>query len=273
MRWAVGLILLFSPLVWSGQSIADLSVDRYFARQEIVLDKYLAQNEGGDEDLPLAGDIYSFDAKSTKKAFFYSLVVPGAGEYYVGSRIKPAVFLGLEALIWTGYFVYHGKGNDKKDEYIQFADAHYQWWEFKSWWNSLDSTTRNNYSHELPWDDDNNRPNFTHEYYENVGKYDEFQVGWDDIGTGQPPPPLPGGVSVLSANRNHYLDLRRQSNDYFQNASTMIMLSIGNHLISAFDAALTAKSYNKGQKRFSFQFKAKKIDRTQVPILTFDYRF
>lgn len=142
-----------------------------------------------------------------------------------------------------------------------------------TWWSTLDSTTRATYSHSLPWDASNNSPIFNHEYYENIGKYNEFQVGWDDIGPGFPPPPVPGGKDTTSVNREKYLNLRRKSNDYYQNASTMVILALGNHILSAFDAALTAKGFNKGQKRFSLELKSKKLDRAQVPFLTWNYQF
>jgi hypothetical protein len=274
MRWATIAILLLTAAAWSGQPANINSIDNYFAKHELVARQYLADNDKIDEQAPpLMGDIYAFKAKNPKRAFFYSLALPGAGEYYAGSRIKPVVFLGVEAILWTGYAVYRNKGANAKKDYMNFADQHYRWWDFKSWWNSIDSTTKANYSHTLPWDDPNNRPLFNREYYENIGKYNEFQVGWDDIGTGLPPPPLPGGSVVNSFNRNHYLDMRRQSNSYYQNASTMLMLALGNHLLSAFDAALTAKSFNKGQKGFSLRLKTKQIGNSQVPILTWNCTF
>jgi len=226
------------------------------------------------EDLfatPLTGDIYEFEAKSTKRAFFYSLMVPGAGEYYSGSKIKPIVFLGIEALLWTGYFIYDGKGDGKKDDYRAHADTTYYWWDFMQWWNTLDSAAQDTFSHRMPWDDENNRPILNHEYYEDIGKYDQFQLGWIDIDTY--PPGVPNGEAVLSPYRELYLDLRRDANDFYQTANTMIMLSLGNRIISAFDAALTAKKYNKGQKRYSFKLKTKDFGSGNVPILTCTYRF
>jgi len=278
MRWAliaILLILLMVPYGLADQPGKFRSINDYFNNQEIVTARYFADIDEPieEEEAPLMADIYSFNAKSPKRAFFYSLAVPGLGEYYAGSKIKPAVFIGLEALFWTGYAIYTGKGNDVKDEYIQFAKDHYRYDVFMTWWSTLDSTTRATYSHSLPWDANNNSPIFNHEYYENIGKYNEFQVGWDDIGPGFPPPPVPGGKDTTSVNREKYLNLRRKSNDYYQNASTMVILALGNHILSAFDAALTAKGYNKGQKRFSLELKSKKLDRAQVPFLTWNYQF
>jgi len=201
------------------------------------------------------------------------LLVPGAGEYYSGSKIKPIVFLGIEALLWTGYFIYDGKGDGKKDDYREYADEHYYWWDFMQWWNTLDSAAQDTFSHRMPWDYENNCAILDHEYYEDIGKYDQFQIGWDDIGQYQYPPGVQDGETVLSPHREFYLDLRKQANDFYQTANTMIMLSLGNRIISAFDAALTAKKYNKGQKRYSFKLKTKDFGSGNVPILTCTYRF
>lgn len=278
MRWAliaILLIILMAPYGLADQPGKFRSINDYFTNREIITAKYFADIDEPieEEDVPLIADIYSFKAKSPKRAFFYSLAVPGLGEYYAGSKIRPAVFIGLEALLWTGYAIYTGKGNDVKDDYIQFAKDHYKYDVFMTWWSTLDSTTRATYSHSLPWDANNNSPIFNHEYYENIGKYNEFQVGWDDIGPGFPPPPVPRGKDTTSVNREKYLNLRRKSNDYYQNASTMVILALGNHILSAFDAALTAKGFNKGQKRFSLELKSKKLDRAQVPFLTWNYQF
>jgi hypothetical protein len=278
MRWAtmaILLILLLSAYGFAGQPAKTHAIDEYFQSQSIVTAKYFADLDEPieEEEAPLMGDIYAFKAKSPKRAFFYSLAVPGAGEFYAGSKVKPAVFVGLEAILWSGYIIYTGKGNNIKDDYIAYAKDHYKYDIFMTWWSTLDSATQNKYSHTLPWDEQNNSPIFNHEYFENIGKYNEFQVGWDDIGPGYPPPPVPGGRDTTSVHREFYLNLRRKSNDYYQNASTMVILALGNHILSAFDAALTAKSYNKGQKRFSLMLKSKKIENAQVPFLTWSYKF
>jgi hypothetical protein len=44
----------------------------------------------------------SFKPKSTRKAFFLSLLLPGLGETYVGSK-RSIIFFGVEALAWWMY--------------------------------------------------------------------------------------------------------------------------------------------------------------------------
>lgn len=266
------ILLLTAGMARSGQLESDKSIANYFASNQLAAKNFFDTENMVDDmqEAPLTGDIYEFDAKSTKRAFFYSLLIPGAGQYYAGSRVKPFVYLGVEALIWTGYFVYHGKGNTEKNKYREYADSLYSWQEFMLWWNSLNEAQQDSFSHRLPWDEINNTVIRNHEYYENIGKYDQFQIGWDDIFdpyTGIP------STAILSPHRLTYLDMRKTANDYYQNANTMIMLSLGNRIISAFEAALTAKKYNKGQKRFSFELKTKDYGNGNVPMVTWNYRF
>lgn len=222
------------------------------------------------------GDIYEYKMKSPFKAFVMSLAVPGLGEYYIGQKVKAGSFFAADVILWTGYFIYRGKGKDKEDEYKQYADDHYLWNTYIQWWsdpNQVPDSIKETYSHSMPWDSTANQPIFNHEYYENIGKYDQFQVGWDDIGTNFPPPPLPGGTTVISEHRAFYLNLRKQSNDYFTTASTIAMISIANHIISAFDAAIAAKKFNRGAKHYSFRFNAKRYNGEMMPYLEFTAKF
>lgn len=271
----ITVILLSTSLVGAGQLDGDdLTVDQYFASYQLTASNFYNADkvvDDLDDDLPLMGDIYQFETKSTKRAFFYSLLVPGAGQYYAGSRIKPGVFFGVEALLWAAYFVYDGKGDDQKAIYQTFANEHYQWEDFMGWWGSLSEVQQDSFSHRLPWDEARNTVARNHEYYENIGKYDQFQTGWDDIDDYAYPPPY--GDAVIEGHRSEYLGMRKKANDYYQNANTMIMLSLANRIVSAFEAALTAKRFNKGQKRFAFKVKMKNFGNEQIPMVTMNYRF
>lgn len=265
------IILMATGLAWSGQLDNNTPIADYFASNQLTAKNFFDNENLVDDvqqqEIPLTGDIYEFNAKSTKKAFFYSLLIPGAGQYYAGSRVKPVIFLGIEAAVWTGYFIYHGKGNSKKDEYRQYALDHYDPDKFRVWWLSLTDSMRTSYSHVLPWDGENNTWVYNHEYFENIGKYDEFQLGWDSTFVD------PRDGSYIDRYRGAYLEMRKKANDLYQNANTMIMISLANRIVSAFEAALTAKKYNKGQKRFSFEFDTKDYGYGKVPMVTWNYKF
>ena len=57
-------------------------------------------------------------------------------------------------------------------------------------------------------------------------------------------------MDFVTENRAEYLILRDDSNKEFNKASTVLIMTIGNHLISAFEAALGARSYNRALDQF-----------------------
>ena len=59
--------------------------------------------------------------KSAWRAAAYSALLPGLGEYYVGSRKKARYFFAAEAVSWIGFFAFRTYGSWKKDDYIAFA--------------------------------------------------------------------------------------------------------------------------------------------------------
>jgi hypothetical protein len=59
--------------------------------------------------------------KSVWKAGLLSALVPGAGEYYVGSRHKARYFFAAEALTWIGFASFKIYAGWKEDDYINLA--------------------------------------------------------------------------------------------------------------------------------------------------------
>ena len=68
--------------------------------------------------------------KNPRKALFLSLLVPGAGQMYVGGTtatyVRGGVYMALEVLMWSawGYFSVY-KYNQQVDKYKKFAKEHY----------------------------------------------------------------------------------------------------------------------------------------------------
>ena len=79
-------------------------------------------------------------------------------------------------------------------------------------------------------------------FYELIGKEQEFVTGWDDVmNTG-------GADSVVagtSLNRNQYIDMRATANRYARMQAWFLGGMVLNHIVSALDAALAARSHNK----------------------------
>ena len=94
-------------------------------------------------------------------------------------RIQNAAvgFMGLEALTWTAYISWRGKGNDIKAEFRTYADRHWHEARYSAWrdWNKSQADPYRE-THALP-----NKDTDTQQYYELIGKYHQFVYGWDDI--------------------------------------------------------------------------------------------
>ncbi len=202
--------------------------------------------------------------RSVGKAFLLSAVIPGAGEFYNKSFLKGLAFLGAEVGAWAVYAIYTKSGNKKTDEFEAYANTH---WSEDEYWASLarlsgcdvnnrpclrdyESTT---FSHFLP--DERNQT-----YYENIGKYDQFNAGWDDSISGE-------AKERDSANRTQYAGMRKKANDQFKIATYGTSIVLVNHLISALDAAYTTYKFNR-QIKASMGMEMQRYDQELVPALT-----
>ncbi len=207
--------------------------------------------------------------KSPGKAFALSLLVPGLGQYYNGSRIKPFVFLGVEVTAWAMYFKWHGDYEDITTSFENFQRAHWSRVSYADYLEAAyqgrggeyrddDSITAVEISHHLPDTE-------TGQYFEMTGKYNQFAWGWDDatrngytLETWTDSADLAiidQAHTPISARREAYLQMRKDANDKYDQAERMIIVSIVNHLISGFEAYIGAKRHNKqvggGDSEFS----------------------
>jgi hypothetical protein len=186
--------------------------------------------------------------KSPFLAFALSAAIPGAGQLYNGSNIFKSIgFFVFDGALWGGHIKWHQDGLDLTHEFEAYADQH--WTEGDTTNNNanldpqtyrgyllaeygdVNDTTVGEFTHSLP-------STKTQQYYEMIGKYDQFAGGWDDYWVG------PDSGNVLTFNRLHYEDMRKKANDKLDQANTLIYVSIINHLISAVDAAVSAKRHN-----------------------------
>lgn len=157
--------------------------------------------------------------KSTRKAFFLSLLLPGLGEFYVGSK-RGIAFLGVEAAAWWMYIHFTHKGKNLEDEFKRFADQHWRYsaeggdYSYYGWLrykiedkalSSADSVAYRQLGEDLPkkYEDLAASPKYmetlgtkdisgvgeslpankNQQYYEMIGKYPQFRYGWNDITT------------------------------------------------------------------------------------------
>jgi len=82
---------------------------------------------------------------------------------------------------------------------------------------------------------------------------------------------------AYSANRMHYEEMRHKANQMYDRATISLIATMTNHLISGFEAALSARNHNKkvktGDNRLSFRAVTANIDDNYFPMLTMTYKF
>ena len=177
--------------------------------------------------------------KSPGKAFLFSIVVPGTGEFYSGAR--RGVFLAAaEVALWTTYFVLHGQAEDLKEDYVGYVDKHIVF-EKDSPTKSTQNWTLEDYEHATQSD------NWHYVYVEGndtafsrVGKY-----YWDDL----PEDKInqPGGVELSESQSQARIEAfqkRGATNDRFKQAKIFLGLVVLNHIVSAIDARIAATMSN-----------------------------
>lgn len=219
----------------------------------------------GDTDTSVLGVEEKFPARG----LILSLVLPGAGQWYAGSKWKAVMFAGVEL---AGLAVRHQfvqRGEEFRVDFERFADEH---WFLKDWMvytNSLRAFDETKYSdvmisgtHHIriimPDDsivtsdtleslvyDERMKSIRNSEFYENIGKYDQFVAGWDDTGLRN------GGQSwwdlekdtgdstewiVMTKNKKSYLKLRKDHNTALKWAGYVVSAIMFNHIVSAVDA-------------------------------------
>ena len=181
-----------------------------------------------------------------------SLVLPGAGEAYLGYK-RGYLMMALDVAVWFGVKNYHNKGNDLRDEYYAFADAH--WSEAKLagafddlYWDEYIAGVGQEWFPEIIDYRDLSlwvsRQDDEREYYENLGKWDQFVFGWDDF---RHPDDIDGYDPTgaledlkqpgVSRNREKYRSLREESNDQFTKRDRLLYLNIAARVFSVFQVA------------------------------------
>jgi hypothetical protein len=230
--------------------------------------------------------------KSPAKAFFLSLAVPGLGQFYYGSKIKPLVFLSAEVVSWVFYSKWHSDGNDLTDKYEAFNQNHwsrdsyenkYLLWTYGVTDDELINETE--VTHHLP-------DEMTQQYYEMTGKYNQFAWGWDDatlndstlddFSAENHPPPITGDATIPhSAHRFEYEQMRNDANNKYDQATRMIFVSMANRLISAFEAYFVTRHRNNKTKGTGIDLTSFKVRaglksyhaKRDTPFVTVAYKF
>jgi len=234
--------------------------------------------------------------KSPGKSFLLSLAVPGLGQYYYGSKVKAAAFLGVEATAWIFNVSWHNRGQELTSEFEQFNRDHWILDHYEDYLEDAygvrddelipDSISAPEASHNLPG-------TLNQQYYEMTGKYDQFSWGWDDATlNGLMHTDFDTSASLTfnrvidslttpySARRFTYEIMRDNANKKLDNADKMLMVALANHAIAAVEAFISTRSKN-GQVQKPGEFSNWKIkptlksynSRRDTPYLKVTYKF
>ncbi|HOX26256.1 MAG TPA: hypothetical protein PLL30_06665 [Candidatus Krumholzibacteria bacterium] len=193
-----------------------------------------------------------------------SLAVPGAGELYLGHK-RGYLQIALDAASWYLAFDAADKGDQKESEYYAYADAH--WFEEKLDaaydaaylqrpdanfdYSQVVGVGTEYFDYNIYDNPDTGLPLWVsrdadrREYYENLGKWDQFVFGWDDftdprVFLGLDPDDIDTANlddPRTSAHRETYRAMRKESNDYYNKRDRYIYLSIAFRVFSVVQVA------------------------------------
>lgn len=326
MRW-MNVFLAASVLISSSWIVAsaDPGDGEKFGFDENRLQLAQAMNQTQEPTAPDSNVGAMNEAKLVPgKALLLSAILPGAGQYYAKSPIMAGVFLALEIGAWTGVAIYHKDGMDKEGQYIAYANAHwtyysqsgdnlsaylnYEYWaassygrtdvlgdEYNKPGSSVETWMELSWDEKLPYLPENG---FTHElepdnkdqqYYEMIGKYNQFYAGWPASGdgyggsdkrydTGVNAQHWTTGWNIKNSYRETYLNLRKDSNDALEMSKNFTMVVLVNHLASALHAGFSVSWHNrrlaKEQKvEGAFRLEPRMINQERVTMGTLRVNF
>ncbi len=175
--------------------------------QAALLEATVAQapSEGDEVEIPVIDTALepkiSGGYKSPKRAFFLSLLLPGAGHLYLrSSQLVTGMGIGhlaLEATSWLLWAKYRGDRDSLEDDFAAFAESNWSADRYLSWRKAVwdNTSTSSNYFETFTAPDDSIKLIGTHHYdaccgqempertdqLEVIGKYDQFVYGWQDV--------------------------------------------------------------------------------------------
>lgn len=216
----------------------------------------------GSGPRPLAFRFSDPGAAQAPSALLEAALVPGLNPARRGEWVKAGVFLGVEVLGLVMQKSLNDEGERLDREFIAYANTH---WDLERY--LTERSARGEFAHEELWrpdpDEDYvsgtgshvlpiafeqggfNVPEWwvdgnaqwhlvpTQQFYEMIGKYAQFQRGWDDYG-----PDRAWVVTYFSPNSDAYQDKRTASNDKLKAADAWMGLVVANHAVSLLETVL-----------------------------------
>jgi hypothetical protein len=185
--------------------------------QPVVLDgdSNSGFDEFGEENKAETGKAKAAGSKVSKtKAVLLSILVPGAGHYYLDHKGRGQLFIGAEVAAWFGFFAFRTYGSWKEDDYkkyaIQYAGITGSGHDETFYRNMLFYDSREEYN------SSGRVINPGAQYYPNEPQYDWF---WES-----------------SARRQQYRTIRNDSEVAYRKATFMLGLALLNRIVAGIDA-------------------------------------
>lgn len=266
------LVLILLLILVSGKSYSqEASTDFRFSEQKELNLKYQKNLElknkiiYDDNRISLKDSIYvSQEPKENPKrkseflGGLFSAIIPGAGEFYAKSYIKSAIFLAVEAGLWIAYGIFQKKGNDQTEMFQNYANQNWSINKYAEWLKTQGFPKAGDINLNAPYETllaqinaceelsfSHTLPRFgEQQYYEVIGKYQNFIVGWSTADKNAIN--KNNYITYRLAQVDQYMSDRQKANDYFDNGTTMSMVVILNHIVSAADGVWSVIRYNKG---------------------------
>ena len=291
MKYLITIIFLTSAAIFSQNNDIEFSGNLHY---DLISTQKIEMSSEDSINI-------NFKKRSPLLAGGLSILLPGAGQFYNEDYWKTAIFAIIEVAAISTAIIYNNKGDDQTELYKDFANSADGWNvdKYAQWsadnarrinpsieendpildifdnngdviWsklNTLESTIGRWYSHQLaPYDDQ--------QYYEMIGKYQQFNTGWSDYSDADYPPDGYTYPDPVTSTFSWYADERGKANDYYSVASTAVAVVIANHVLSAVEAALAANSYNRSFKaNVSLQSRSVGYSREYFPKLNMSYNF
>ncbi len=172
------------------------------------------------------------ESPSKAKAFLFSLILPGLGESYAGSKKMTRVFLGSELFFWTAYFSFRVYGDWKRHDYMNFAALH-----------AGANVSGKNHKYFV------NLENF-----DNIYDYNDAKLRQRDVESIYPENDFYSWEWDKRSNRLKYRKIRISSDSAYRNSVLIIGCIVANHLISGIDALRLAAGKKSKTENLSLGF-------------------
>jgi len=213
--------------------------------------------------------------KNPMLAGLFSLIIPGSGQLYSEHYIEAGIFAAIEVGAIVIAVHYDKKGDNQTNYFQGIADDKNNGWSVVDYANFLNRKNATDHPElkisisdnealqtweRVNWQQVNNAELGSHklpvhgtqQYYELIGKYNEYNPGWSTYGVdgvggdnSEYDPVVSGGSTVGLPQLKTYAGYRGKANDYYDYASHAVIAIYINHLLSVVDAIWDAVSFNK----------------------------